>query len=274
MKKFEQLTKNGYYNFADSRFSVKTRNGDFVAIAPAKKPTALFFLKNNAPRDIKLSKFSGDLLCEQILRAADLIAVCAAMAKKDIRYYINGLGVCKNATVATDGYRLHFFGTEKTPVLGIIPADVIRFFLANTVKKDLVTIRLFGNYAELRSHDLVVTTSLINGRFPDYVLIIRSTHNDQKIKIKNNLTPEFLKISKQLHKHNAIELTGNGAQTGAYSCTIFDGTMPVNIGVNAKYLYDAINFLGVNNDLSVIDAKQAVMISNDVKLALVMPCRL
>ena len=120
------------------------------------------------------------------LNQKDLKAVAHAMAKNDIRYYLNGLLVESNGAetrlVATDGHRLHMVIQEQSgavvePVSFIMPADMVKKCLTvkaskvDKCQKILITYDQGKISARLPDGSEIVQFAL-DGKFPDYRRII------------------------------------------------------------------------------------------------------
>lgn len=113
----------------------------------------------------------------------DLIdRVAFAMAVQDVRFYLNGMlfdvrGGSLRA-VATDGHRLAMCETELAQREGadrqiLLPRKAVlelQRLLENT--DDPVTLELGRSHVRVRRQDVVFTSNLIDGRFPDYEAVM------------------------------------------------------------------------------------------------------
>lgn len=133
------------------------------------------------------------------IQQKDLRAVSYAMAKDDIRYYLNGVLVESNGAetrlVATDGHRLHAViaegdGPVVAPVAFIIPADMVKKCLAAKGPRADKAPAIIVDYdagkiaAKLPDGSEIVQFA-IDGRFPDYQRIIPRCDAEPEIAIFN-----------------------------------------------------------------------------------------
>ena len=146
-------------------------------------PVAEFPKVEDNDSNIKFTMAQGDLL--QLLKLTHF-----AMAQQDVRYYLNGVMLEFNGNslraVATDGHRLNV-NTQTIdaqvdhrmqiiiPRKGII--ELIRLLESND---DNIEISVGNNHIRCESEDLVFTSKLIEGRFPDYMPIF-STKCDKTL---------------------------------------------------------------------------------------------
>ena len=120
------------------------------------------------------------------LKIKDIKAVSHAMAKGDIRYYLNGMLVEHNGIetrlAATDGHRLHLVRIEhdsalvSEPVKYIVPRDFIlqlikTKFSKYAIKQVTLTFSDMKVAAALPNGDEIIS-KLIDGVFPDYCRVI------------------------------------------------------------------------------------------------------
>ncbi|EIJ42036.1 DNA polymerase III, beta subunit [Beggiatoa alba B18LD] len=149
-----------------SRFTLSTLNADEFPTLSADKQseTTLRFTFEIAQRTLR------DLLAQTQF----------SMAQQDVRYYLNGLlfdlTPGELAVVATDGHRLamakesfNLEGVEPTQV--IIPRKAVNE-LARMLGDNAdtqITVSVYENYIKFAFADrLVLSSKLIDGRFPDY----------------------------------------------------------------------------------------------------------
>lgn len=121
-------------------------------------------------------------------------AVSFAMAKNDIRYYLNGMCIQHNGEetriIATDGHRLHMVRVEHKDGLVIDPIEcIIPDTLVNTIIKAKapkhdklreVHITIDGDKVSAVLPDGTESIAkLIDGKFPDYTRVIPDSFNGQ-----------------------------------------------------------------------------------------------
>lgn len=111
-------------------------------------------------------------------------AIILAAAKKDIRFYLNGVLVNATHIVATDGCRLHAYkhGQEWSHGEVIIPIDKVELALKMKTKQ----IEIF------KDHINGVSFTPIDGRFPDYMRVIPQNQAPAVGEIIASVNPEFL----------------------------------------------------------------------------------
>jgi DNA polymerase-3 subunit beta len=126
------------------------------------------------------------------IKQKDLKAVALAMAVKDIRYYLQGVYVESNGTmtriVATDGHRLHIVQTEdrERPVSPIVsflmPFDLVKHCLKVKGPRQDKEPRIMLDYSETGKIEArlpdgsSIVASAIDGKFPDYLRIVRDVY--------------------------------------------------------------------------------------------------
>jgi len=104
-----------------------------------------------------------------------------AMAQQDVRYFLNGMlfevGEGTMRTVATDGHRLAMSHMEIDSAAKINQVIVPRKGVLELQRllgelEDHVTLSIGGNHLCIESTEYVMTTKLVDGRFPDYNRVI------------------------------------------------------------------------------------------------------
>lgn len=120
------------------------------------------------------------------ITSTQLKAVALAMAKKDIRYYLNGVMINENHIVATDGHRMHIFyhGQQWDHGETVIPREIVDLAL------------------KMKSSNIEITDKAVNGipfnaldgRFPDYRRVIPSSAGGvTEGGIVSNINADYLK---------------------------------------------------------------------------------
>ena len=144
-----------------------------------------------------------------------------AMANQDVRYYLNGLLLdlrgAELRCVATDGHRMAMAQTTLDKPAGntrqlIIPRKgVMELQGLFENADDLVEIEFSSNHLRVRRSDVVFTSKLIDGRFPDYEAVVPL--GADKISPKH-FAPRCIKVyPKSGHVLNAVGLSGPGARS-------------------------------------------------------------
>ncbi|MDR1076334.1 MAG: DNA polymerase III subunit beta [Xanthomonadaceae bacterium] len=223
-----------------------------------------------------------------------------AMAQQDVRYYLNGLlfdlSDRRLRCVATDGHRLALCeapleqgGGSKRQI--IVPRKGITELQRLLEGGDrMLELELGRNHLRVKRDDVIFTSKLIDGRFPDYeavipigadkeVLVDRETlraalqraailSNEKYRGVKVEILPGLLKIN----AHNPEQ---EEAQEELEAETKISD---LAIGFNVNYLLDALSALREEQVLiSLRDANSSALVreaSNDKSRHVVMPLRL
>lgn len=218
---------------------------------------------------------------------ASAVAVCAfCAAVGDSRPALTGVLLKRTGTdfivVATDGFRL----SEKKLTLDqetgedfslLVPAktlgEVARMFSGS---EDALKLTYSGseNLAVFQSGAVVASIRILDGEFPDYTRIIPQSHTLtarvasaellQSIKLAN----VFAKDSKEGNNLMRVTLDPSGecdvysttAQSGEGSAKLkmeVDGTEPVTLSFNSKYLLDFLNAVKCD-ELEILTAGESI----------------
>ena len=185
-----------------------------------------------------------------------------AMAQQDIRYYLNGvLMIVEGYTlklVATDGHRLAYANMpldteypEKFEV--ILPRKTITelFKLLGDVDEN-VSFELFENQAKISFSDVVITSKIIDGKFPDYGRVVPEYSNHlelNRIEILQALqraailsNEKFRGVRFVLTEKNLRIITNNSEQEEAQEDIETDyHETALDIGFNVNYLLEGLN---------------------------------
>lgn len=115
-----------------------------------------------------------------LLKAA---VICSA--KKDIRFYLEGVAIDQGHVVSTDGHRMFYAEIANAPKdfpQIIIPREAIEFFSKKSAaiakkhpEKVIVTIEVDGMQGTLAVHGIKEHFRRIDGKFPDWKQVIPST---------------------------------------------------------------------------------------------------
>ncbi|GAB4296615.1 MAG: DNA polymerase III subunit beta [Thiohalomonadaceae bacterium] len=222
------------------------------------------------------------------------------MANQDVRYYLNGMLLEMKGgqlrTVATDGHRLAISETDCPEVAGeerqvIIPRkgvlELIRLLGDGEAQCELT---VGSNHIRVALGDVVMTSKLVDGRFPDYERVIPKA-GERVVTADRNLLRQALQRTSILsnEKYRGIRLqfepnllkatVNNPEQEEAeeeveisYSGSEFE------IGFNVSYLLDALNVVKQDQVvLNMTDANSSCLIygqGDQSSRYVVMPMRL
>ncbi len=223
-----------------------------------------------------------------------------AMAQQDVRYYLNGLllELAPNElrAVATDGHRLAYAQLEAAIDVEenqqiIVPRKGVGELarLLDDVETP-VKVQVGTNHIRVITENVVFTSKLIDGRFPDYHRVIpqaadkvvtsdRETIRQALVRTSILTNEKYRSIRLQLEPNTLRVLAHNPEQEEAEEemAVEYDGTS-LEIGFNATYILDALSAVtGENIELRLSDANSCCLIqaqgNPDCKYV-VMPMRL
>mgnify|MGYP000044160829 CR=1 FL=1 len=200
-----------------------------------------------------------------------------AMAQQDVRYYLNGILLEFNGNqmtaVATDGHRLAISHTQLTntvenPISIIIPRKGTLELLRLLNNNDLeIKLQVGDNFICLSLPNLSYTSKLIEGRFPDYKMVIPKNGNKTLVVGRENLKGALSRAAILSHdKHHGIRTEINDQVQKIFATNAeneqseeelsidFAGSNGIEIGLNVNYLQDV---------LSVIPSDQVKMTFSD-----------
>jgi DNA polymerase-3 subunit beta len=239
------------------------------------------------------------MLPEEVLR--DLMERTAfAMANQDVRYYLNGmlldLQEHRLRCVATDGHRLALRETELKNAVAtrrqiIIPRKGINELIGLLEAGDGEVELEFGrNHLRVRRGDVVFTSKLIDGRFPDYEAVIPLGADKHAVTDRETLRGALQRaaiLSNEKYRGVKLELSPgklrimahNPEQEEAIEEVEADtGVSDLSVGFNVNYLLDALAALRSEKArLSLRDAQSSCLVQeddSDQSRHVIMPLRL
>ncbi len=222
-----------------------------------------------------------------------------AMAQQDIRYYLNGVllvidGNCLKL-VATDGHRLAFTSAvldKEYPKREIIlPRKTVSELvkILGDAEEEEITIDLTETQVRMTFSDIVLTSKVIDGKFPDYDRVIPSYTNHltldrlailhalQRAAILSN--EKFRGVRFILTEKNLRIISSNSEQEEAQEDMETDyHEIALDIGFNVNYLLDGLNNTSAQTVVfSFGDPNSSILITvpgNDEFKYVVMPMRI
>jgi len=223
-----------------------------------------------------------------------------AMANQDVRYYLNGLllDLREQALrcVATDGHRLALAETELNGARSaarqiIIPRkgvlELQGLFESGDGSVDLE----FGrNHLRVRRNEVVFTSKLIDGRFPDYEAVI-PLGADKEVQLGREALRGALQraaiLSNEKYRGVKLEVSSNKLRIVAHNpeqeeaveeLEARTNTNELGVGFNVNYLLDALNALqGEEVLLCLRDANSSCLLrapASERSRHVIMPLRL
>ncbi|NII10693.1 DNA polymerase III subunit beta [Oleiagrimonas sp. C23AA] len=223
-----------------------------------------------------------------------------AMANQDVRYYLNGmlLDLAENTLrcVATDGHRLAMAETEIEAGVGsrrqiIIPRkgvlELVGLFEAGEGEVELE----FGrNHLRVHRDDVVFTSKLIDGRFPDYEAVV-PIGADKTVDIERDMLRASLQraaiLSNEKYRGVKLEVSPGTLRIVAHNPEQEEAVEELeaetsvddlSVGFNVGYLMDALGALrGDRVRVSLRDAQSSCLlqdVEDERTRHVIMPLRL
>ena len=187
-----------------------------------------------------------------------------AVAQQDIRYYLNGLLLLIQGKhllgVGTDGHRLAYMATNLDNSYDrhevIIPRKAV-FELSKLLgdEEDLVNIEYFPNKVRFSFSNIILTSKVIDGKFPDYNRVIPTRNNKlfkierviflqalQRVSILSNQNEKFRGVRLIVSEKNLCIICKNSEQEEAREeLEIRYDNESIDISLNITYLLDLLS---------------------------------
>lgn len=225
-----------------------------------------------------------------------------AMARQDVRYYLNGLLLEVSPqnvkAVATDGHRLAVArldaatGLEDEKSIIVPRKGVLELARLLTTEDAELKVRVGTNAVQLEIDDVRFTSKLIDGKFPDYGRVIPDAEScDKRLSLDRESLRQCLVRTSVLSsdKHRTVRLTletgiltvvaNNPEQESALDQLEleYEGES-LEIGFNVSYLIDALAILPSDTaDIFLTDSSSSCLIQPHGRSGcqfVVMPMRL
>jgi DNA polymerase-3 subunit beta len=240
-------------------------SGDRAIISSGKSRFTLSTLAAQEYPLIDMQTILAEFSLTQAVLKEILEKTAFSMAQQDVRYYLNGLLLELTAdrirAVATDGHRLALNDTQcniniKEKVQIIVPRKgVMELIRLLDNKEEQINVQISANHIRVIFPDLVFTSKLIDGKFPDYDRVVPETSNTPVIAnreiLKQSLTRASILSNEKyrgvrilLEKAKLRALAHNPEQEEAEEevDVIYDG-QDLEIGFNVSYLLDALGII-------------------------------
>ncbi len=282
-----------------ARVDIK-QNADRIALAANRSRFTLTTLPaSEFPTIDNIELVEKVALPEDALR--DLMDRTAfAMANQDVRYYLNGMLLDLQEhtlrCVATDGHRLAMKETALQSVVStrrqiIIPRKGVNELIGLLEAGDGEVELEFGrNHLRVRRGDVVFTTKLIDGRFPDYEAVIPLGADKQATLDREVLRGALQRaaiLSNEKYRGVRLELSPGKLRIIAHNPEQEEAVEEVEaetqveelaVGFNVGYLLEALAALrGEKARLSLRDAQSSCLVQeedNEQSRHVIMPLRL
>ena len=222
------------------------------------------------------------------------------MANQDVRYYLNGLLLELNPNslraVATDGHRLALSEKE----CDISPGDINQIIIPRKGIMELTrllsdsdtscVVQINTNFVRIDLGEVVFTSKLIDGRFPDYDRVIPK--GGQKIVTANRellrqgllrasiLSNEKYRGIRMNFTSNLLRATVNNPEQeeAVEEIDVNYQDEDLEIGFNVSYLVDALNSIKSDEvEMTLLDPNSSCVVTalgDDSSRYVVMPMRL
>ena len=207
-------------------------------------------------------KYTFSLETNDLIRLIDKTSF--AMSLEETRYYLNGIYLHavndsdgeKLRTVSTDGHRLSRVDMNIPEGANEIPGVIVPRKTIMEIRKlledhsDIINLSLSDNKIKLSFSNVILTSKLLDGTFPDYSRVIPE-QNDKTVTISNQLLSEAVDrvstvstdktraIKINISKGNLVISATNPDKGSASESldVIYEGE-EVEIGFNSKYVLD------------------------------------
>lgn len=248
--------------------------------------------------DALIAPFEFSLPQRVLKKIIDQTQFC--MAQQDVRYYLNGLMIelmnNKIIAVATDGHRLAFsqadvmLDTNDSRQV-IIPRKAINEISRLLEDSDNeIKISLSENHIRINFDDIIFTSKLIDGKFPDYQQVIPQNSSNEVKSSRDNLYQAFNRtsvLSNEKYRGMRLQLSQNQLQATVHNPEQDEAEEVIEvsysgdefeIGFNVAYLLDALS--AIKSDevvMQLTDSNHSCLLfgSEDINSKyVVMPMRL
>ncbi|WP_292995786.1 DNA polymerase III subunit beta [Nitrosomonas sp.] len=242
-----------------------TRKDDHLQVKSGKSAFNLQILPaEDFPEVVEESESATTITLKQNELKKLLHQVQFAVAQQDIRYYLNGLLLLTEdnqlISVGTDGHRLAYIAaglneTQKKQEV-ILPRKAV-FELSKLLEdnEDPVKIEYFTNKIRFSFSDIILTSKIIDGKFPDYNRVIPLNNTKlfeidrltflqalQRVSILSNQSEKFRGVRLIVSKDNLHIICKNNEQEEAEEeLEIKYDEELVDISLNITYLLDLLN---------------------------------
>ncbi|KFZ36154.1 DNA polymerase III subunit beta [Shewanella mangrovi] len=222
-----------------------------------------------------------------------------SMANQDVRYYLNGLLLETEGSVlravATDGHRLALSHRSIEANLAenqvIVPRKgVVELSRLLDSDDQSIALAIGENAIRATTASAVLTSKLVDGRFPDYRRVLPKGGDKVVIASRNSLKQSLLRasiLSNEKFRGVRIQLSdsllkinaNNPEQEEAEEIVDVEYSGPsLEIGFNVSYLLDVLNSLKSDDvRITLSDGNSSALIENHVEedsMYVVMPMRL
>lgn len=218
---------------------------------------------------------------------ADLSSVFArvafAVSTEETRYYLNGVYLEPTAATATDGHRLAHITTELPafePI--IVPSKTVALWPKGSARVSLSSTKI-----RVQTTDMVMTSKLIDGTYPDYRRVIPTGNDKHVLADKAALQAAVARVSTVADQRGRavkleiapgqIALSVRGDAEATDSVEVDYSGEPLEIGFNSAYLAEILaNVPGETVRIALNDGGSPTLFTapdKDGALSVLMPMR-
>lgn len=279
-----------------------TRQDDHLYVKSGKSAFNLQILPPEDFPEVVEESASDNVITLQQKELKNLLHhVQFAVAQQDIRYYLNGLLLLTDGqqliSVGTDGHRLAYIaaGLDKAQTRQevILPRKAV-FELSKLLEssEEPVTLEYLQNKVRFSFSGIVLTSKVIDGKFPDYNRVIPTGNSKlfeinrlvflqalQRVSILSNQSEKFRGVRLIVSENNLRIVCKNNEQEEAEEeLEIEYHDEAVDISLNITYLLDLLNNVESETvQCALENANSSVLITipgNDAFKYIVMPMRI
>ena len=222
-----------------------------------------------------------------------------AMAQQDVRYFLNGLLLEVSEkiirTVATDGHRLALASEASQGQIGVHQVIVPRKTILELQKilelsDEPVSLVLGTHFIRIAMKDIIITSKLVDGRYPDYNRVIPTTGKNILITNREALKQSLQRtaiLSNEKYRgvrlsvsNNLLKLMANNPEQeeAEDELEVAYVGQDIEIGFNITYLMDVLNVLDCENvKITFTNNVSSILLSDpedNRAIYVVMPIRL
>ncbi|UWI83336.1 DNA polymerase III subunit beta [Wolbachia endosymbiont of Howardula sp.] len=221
-----------------------------------------------------------------------------AISLDDTRYNLNGIYLHTDHqflySVATDGHRLSCIKTIKPKNINsnfgvIIPRKTVLELLKISNDCNDIHIKLSERKILFICNKYILISKLIDGHFPNYISFIHINHDKHVVIDSNTLSDVIERVSVILYdKVKAITLSlqfnlltlyaqTQDSSDSRESIPIDYNNLPIKIGLNARYLLDALSCINNKCKIQFTDDTHPIIITDEDDshaLYIIMPMRI
>jgi DNA polymerase-3 subunit beta len=222
------------------------------------------------------------------------------MAQQDVRYYLNGLMLELSSNqiiaVATDGHRLAFCQAQAQLNLNESRQVIVPRKAINEISRLLddsdneINISLSENHIRFDFSNIIFTSKLIDGKFPDYQQVIPQKCDNEVKSSQENLYQAFHRtsvLSNEKYRGMRLQLSDNQLLATVHNPEQDEAEEVIDvsysgaefeIGFNVAYLLDALSAIKSDEvTMQLTDSNHSCLLfgTDDVDTKyVVMPMRL